>query len=1124
MASKDVKLAIKIAGEIDKSLGSSVALTKRQLREIATDTAIANLKMDKYRQGYSNWGAGVSKVNSIVAAGVGAAVGGLTVAAGAVTAVGAASVKAGSDFESAFAGIKKTVDATQPELDRLEDSIRQMSKEKPQTAVTLAGIGESAGQLGIATENIDGFVDTVSDLTVATNLLADQGASDLARFANITNMPQTQFDRLGSTLVALGNTSATTEAEIMEMGMRIAAAGTQVGMSQPQILGMAAALSSVGMEAEAGGSAVSKALVNMQLAVENGSDALTDYAFVAGMTREEFSKLFREDAGRAFTAFVSGLNDTERIGKSAIAMLDDMGISEVRLRDTILRATNASDLFNDTFDNAEKAWKENIALTKEAEQRYATFESRVQMVQNRLNDTGISIYQNFRPALNDILGLALDVTDAGIFDEDFVADMAQSVESNIPTVVRNVKEAGSAFRDFAGPILGEVIENMDLVTSGIKGVAVAIVGANAVKLVGDLAGAFDALKVAAVGNPIGMTLTLASVGIGALVAVDSALKKAAEEAKEQNLAEHFGDINLSLDELGRTAEYIIDDGSLSKLTVVMGEMGKVSDLSRSLKDTTGTLNKLNWKIGIGMQLTDSEKSEYGNAIEKYVSDSLEMVQQRQYTSALNLDMLLGDDAAGQQIKEKFNGFYSGLNGELTELGRQLGEVYADALTDGVIDIDEAKAIQGIQKQMAEITSQLADSEFEAGLQTIGIKYGGGNLTADSFMNLQSELNDQVDQATQNAQKALSYSLQDLNNMKASGQITQAEYDSTFKELQSGYRDQLASYQSRAIEFQVQTITEEYKNTFDEALPGIQEAVEGGFGKMMESIDSQTGSGATMQDAIENYLGIDNIDSSTIDAVSELWKYLEPQFSQMQSLATQYIAAGETIPESIREGLMDSAAIGAIAGDQNAIWQMMALNANSSSEYAELISAMQEAGYEVPEQLSAAISANKTAVNSGINDAYSYTKNKVNSTFSNPLSVTIPIRVKLWGQIVESNMDQIEKNATSYGSDGRKTWLYSGIERHATGGLFTSPHVGMVAEAGPEAIIPLDGSKRSRDLWEKAGEVIGGSSETITIQYSPVYNLSGGVSQEEVRRASTQSFEEFQKNMERWAKDRRRLKF
>lgn len=1124
MASKDVKLAIKIAGEIDKSLGSSVALTKRQLREIATDTALANLKMDKYRQGFSNWGAGVSKVNSVVAAGVGAAVGGLTVAAGAVTAVGAASVKAGSDFESAFAGIKKTVDATQPELDRLEDSIRQMSKEKPQTAVTLAGIGESAGQLGIATENIAGFVDTVSDLTVATNLLADQGASDLARFANITNMPQTQFDRLGSTLVALGNTSATTEAEIMEMGMRIAAAGTQVGMSQPQILGMAAALSSVGMEAEAGGSAVSKALVNMQLAVENGSDALTDYAFVAGMTREEFSKLFREDAGRAFTAFVSGLNDTERIGKSAIAMLDEMGISEVRLRDTILRATNASDLFNETFDTSEKAWKENIALAKEAEQRYATFESRVQMVQNRLNDTGISIYQNFRPALNDILGLALDVTDTGIFDEDFVADMAQSVETNIPTVVRNVKEAGSVFKDFAGPILGEVIENMDLVTSGIKGVAVAIVGANAVKLVGDLAGAFDALKVAAVGNPIGMTLTLASVGIGALVAVDSALKKAAEEAKEQNLAEHFGDINLSLDELGRTAEYIIDDGSLSKLTVVMDEMGKVSDLSRSLKDTTGTLNKLNWKIGIGMQLTDSEKSDYGSAIEKYVSDSLEMVQQRQYTSALNLDMLLGDDAAGQQIKEKFNGFYSGLNGELTELGRQLGEVYADALTDGVIDIDEAKAIQGIQKQMAEITSQLADSEFEAGLQTLGVKYGGGNLTANSFMNLQSELNDQVDQATQNAQKALSYSLQDLNNMKASGQITQAEYDSTFKELQSGYRDQLASYQSRAIEFQVQTITEQYKSTFDEALPGIQEAVEGGFDKMMESIDSQTGSGATMQDAIESYLGIDNIDSSTIDAVSELWKYLEPQFSQMQSLATQYIAAGETIPESIREGLMDSAAIGAIAGDQNAIWQMMALNANSSSEYAELISAMQEAGYEVPEQLSAAISANKTAVNSGINDAYAYTKNKVNSTFSNPLSVTIPIRVKLWGQIVESNMDQIEKNATSYGSDGRKTWLYSGIKRHATGGLFTSPHVGMVAEAGPEAIIPLDGSKRSRDLWEKAGEVIGGSSETITIQYSPVYNLSGGVSQEEVRRASTQSFEEFQKNMERWTKDRRRLKF
>ena len=49
-----------------------------------------------------------------------------------------------------------------------------------------------------------------------------------------------------------------------------------------------------------------------------------------------------------------------------------------------------------------------------------------------------------------------------------------------------------------------------------------------------------------------------------------------------------------------------------------------------------------------------------------------------------------------------------------------------------------------------------------------------------------------------------------------------------------------------------------------------------------------------------------------------------------------------------------------------------------------------------------------------------------------------------------------------------------VAKHAYGGIMTSPHLGMVAEAGPEAIIPTSPSKRSRgfDLWKKTGELLG----------------------------------------------------
>src|SRR5690606_25734010 len=156
-----------------------------------------------------------------------------------------------------FAGVRKTVDATEAEFAELEKGIRDMAKEIPAAATEIAAVAEAAGQLGIQKNAILGFTRTMVDLGVATNMTSDQAATALARLANITQMSQQEFDRLGSAIVALGNNLATTESEIVEMGLRIAGAGAQIGLTEAQILGFAAALSSVGIEAEAGGTAIS---------------------------------------------------------------------------------------------------------------------------------------------------------------------------------------------------------------------------------------------------------------------------------------------------------------------------------------------------------------------------------------------------------------------------------------------------------------------------------------------------------------------------------------------------------------------------------------------------------------------------------------------------------------------------------------------------------------------------------------------------------------------------------------------------------------------------------------------------------------------------------------------------
>ncbi|NSW92322.1 MAG: phage tail tape measure protein [Firmicutes bacterium] len=321
-----------------------------------------------------------------------------------VIGLGAAAAKSSIDLESAFAGVRKTVDATEEEFAALRKGFDNMAKKDIPIAIEeLYGLGEAAGQLGIKTENILGFADTMAKLGVATNMNSNEAATALARLANITQMPQDQFDRLGSTVVALGNNLATTEREIVEMGLRLAGAGKQVGMTEAQILSFSGALSSVGIEAEAGGSAFSKLMVNMQLAVEKGGKKLDEFAKVAGISASQFQQAFREDAAGAITAFIQGLSTAEQRGMSAIAVLDSMGVSEVRMRDALLRAAGASDVFTQALALGTKAWQENNALNKEAEQRFKTTASQLQFLWNNIKILGDSFGQILLPQINELV-------------------------------------------------------------------------------------------------------------------------------------------------------------------------------------------------------------------------------------------------------------------------------------------------------------------------------------------------------------------------------------------------------------------------------------------------------------------------------------------------------------------------------------------------------------------------------------------------------------------------------------------------------------------------------------------------------------------------------------------------
>lgn len=334
-----------------------------------------------------------------------------------VTAAGAMTyaVTKSNEFEDAMIGVQKTTDITNAEMVEFSNTILDMSKQMPSTATEIAKTFEMGGQLGIRKEELKEFSRTIIDLTNSTNLLSEEGSADLAKFNNIVKFTAKDgaegYRRWGSAVTALGNNSATTEKDIVSMAMRLASAGKSAGMTSAQILSIAATLSSVGLEAEAGGSAMSKLIVKIQQAVETGENYLDDFAKIAGMKSEKFQKAFKEDAVSAIDAFIKGLKRQQDAGISVSETLEGMKIKEIRLTDTIRRLMNSGDLLNKTVEIGNKAWKENTALSNEANKKYETTSSKMKMMKNRIDENAIAIGNNLRPKLLQLTEAGKGITD-----------------------------------------------------------------------------------------------------------------------------------------------------------------------------------------------------------------------------------------------------------------------------------------------------------------------------------------------------------------------------------------------------------------------------------------------------------------------------------------------------------------------------------------------------------------------------------------------------------------------------------------------------------------------------------------------------------------------------------------
>lgn len=648
----------------------------------------------------------------------------------------ASCAQASMDFESAITGVAKTTDLTDEELAAMSDSIKALSTEIPATTEEIAAVAEAAGQLGIQKDALLDFTEIMTMLGTATNMTADEAATSLARFANITGMATDNYGRLGSVIVDLGNNFATTESEIVAMGTRLASAGKLAGLTEPEIMALAAAMSSVGIEAEAGGTAMTQTLNAIEKAVAKGGDDLAEFARIAGMSSEEFSSAWKNDAMSALTSFIGGLGKLDEQGESTVLVLEDLGLTGIRQSNMLKALGLAADQMTGAVNTANTAWQQNTALTNEANKRYATAQSRLTMMQNAYNNLKVAIGDAYTPALSEAYGVGTKVLNsitafiqknpalvnaitafAGVIGAVVAALAAYAVAAKIAA-------AASAILTAAIPgvnVIMGVTAAVAAITAGI--VALATAAANdAVPSVKELTeaarGMREAMDEAKATYDDTVTSTMAAAGVA-----DTYIGKLEElEAAGLNTDEQHRQYHNTLALLCQVVPELADYIDLETDTINGGtealrantEAWKQNAMQQAYQDQLTELYSQYSAV-----LIEAEENSIGLTKAQY---SLEAAQQKLSDTYAQMDALWAD--AQKQADAYYDQY-----GYYTDATSFLSQEYYD-LQNSIYDTNNEiwaaeKSIKNYNKAMEDDADAVSDAEAEIALAEEAVK----NLTA-----------------------------------------------------------------------------------------------------------------------------------------------------------------------------------------------------------------------------------------------------------------------------------------------------------------------------------------------------------------------------------------------------------
>lgn len=1141
MASKkEYEMRIKIGGRVDASLGN------------ATKQAISNIE-----GGLSKFESRMKTIGKVVA----------SVTAGLA---GAATVM-GSNFEAQMKTVQAISGSSEAQLDILSEKAKEMGIKTVFSATEAGKALEYMAMAGWKT------ADMTQGISGIMNLAAASG-EDLAMVSDIVTDALTAFGLKASdsahfsdVLAAASSNSNTNVAMLGESFKYVAPVAGALGYKVEDVAVGLGLMANQGIKAGMSGRAMKNILSNMTkptkemaAAMQTLGVSLTDdsgnmlsFMDIMKNLRKGFAggnlgaKEFKESLQSISDGLEDGEMDEEEYQEKMDTLMTSMygaGAAEkARLANMLagkqgmtglLAIVNSSEEdFNkltSAIQNADGA-AENMANT-----RLDNLQGDVKLAQSALEGLAIQVYEDSKgPMREGVQMFTKSIQDLNAYI--IKSGVAKNIGRALSKGLKQMEGAGKGIIEFGK----FAMKHSSVILGLLSGMAAGYATLKAVVIGNKIASGISSITMA-LSNPITGAIVVGALAVSAIVGVTTALKAMRVEAGNRSLSKHFGDLSLSMKEVDIVADRLVSSKSLEGVRSAMKSFDEAGKSMDSFTNSLSAVRKLNWQVGMGIKLSEDDNTAYKDGIENMISSLKQSVTSEQYGMDMNLASILGDNPNMEGIRASFNNYYTSVYSELDKLGEEMKTAVNDAFNDGILDIDEAKHLEELEKQMADMKAKLANDNLQSSFDVINAS-GLGNLTPESFKDIISKTTEKANEAMATFSESQEKALASLHAQYKDGFLSEGEFNRQYDIIINSILDNQGKTIGMAVSSLTKNIKDSYSTEMQDLMPELNDVVN-------NAINNEGNLYALKEQGAIAFTGIKDslldgmkVDSATKEAMSQLYKELQPDMEKMNAIAESYKKAGLQIPDELANALHESATIGALAGDEASLWYLYGEKIANDPNYAEILITMQQQGVEIPQALLNGLQASGVLDQAG-NIVYGKINNSVQSAMATPIKAVAKFDLEAVYNIspnVLSNKARAEAQAATVGKQiaSLKTNKITGLPAYASGGIIEKPTLATFAEDGPEAAIPLDGSTRAISLWQRAGEILGtlggkskasGSLEklegtdtfgsNVVVNFSPVQNFSAGTTAEEVQRVNELSFEEFKKMFDRYVKDGRRLGF